>query len=186
MGLSLKREKYYTFDEWLSWDEDVRAELVDGELVMMASPSQRHQEVLGELYFQLKSFLKGKPCKVYPAPFGVRLSNKEHTVFEPDIVVVCDKSKLGGKVFNGAPDMVVEVLSPSTARLDRLTKFHKYQQAGVREYWVVDPDTKIVQVYLLENGRYVVEAYGDSDLVPVSALEGCRITLTDVFDYELP
>jgi len=183
MGLSLKREGYQTFNEWLSWDEGVRAELVDGEAVMMALPSQKHQEIIMELSRQLANFLKGKPFKVYPAPFRVRLSKKEHTVFEPDIVLICDKSRLGGKIFNGAPDMVVEVLSPTSARHDRLTKYQKYQHAGVREYWIVDPDIKTVHVCLLENGRYIMEAYGDTDIVPVSVLEGCEITLADVFDY---
>lgn len=181
MGLGLRKEKSYTFEDWLSWDEGVRAEIMDGALVMMAPPSQKHQEIMGEIFRQLATFLKGKSCKVFPAPFGVRLAQDEHTALEPDIVVVCDRKKLDGKVCNGAPDMVVEVSSPSTARHDRLVKYHKYLHAGVREYWIVDPDTKTVQVFLLEGGKYVVNAYGDTDVVSVSVLEDCQITLEDVF-----
>jgi Uma2 family endonuclease len=181
MGLSLKREEYYTYKDWLSWDEDFRAELIDGQIVMMAPPSRTHQKVSVELVRQLANFLKGKSCQVFHAPFGVRLSKTEDTVFEPDIVVVCDKSKLNKKFCDGAPDFVIEILSPSTARYDRFIKLLKYQRAGVREYWIVDPDTKSVNVFMLENKKYVVSAYGDDDVVPVTVLEGCEIALADVF-----
>ncbi|MCL1808114.1 MAG: Uma2 family endonuclease [Oscillospiraceae bacterium] len=177
----LQKERTYTYEEWASWDESIRCELVDGELVMMSQPTQAHQEILGELFGQLWQFLKGKPCKVIPAPFGVRLSDKEESVFEPDIVVVCDPAKLDGKVCNGAPDMIIEILSPSTSRHDKFVKFHKYQKAGVREYWIVDPDSKTVSVHLLKGGEYVVNAYADTDTAPVHVLDGCNIVLGDVF-----
>lgn len=180
MELARKKE-YYTFEDWLSWEEDVRAEIIDGELIMMAPPTQQHQGILGEVYRQLANFLKGKPCKVFPAPFGVRLSENDDTALEPDIVVVCDKSKLDGKICNGAPDMVVEILSPSTSRRDKLVKFNLYLKAGVREYWIVDPDTKTVSAYILQDGEYITKAYGDEDTVDVQVLEGCQINLTDVF-----
>jgi Uma2 family endonuclease len=98
------------------------------------------------------------------------------------LLVVCDNSKLDGKCCKGAPDLVIEILSPSTARMDKLLKFNQYQRAGVREYWIVDPDTKSVQVCTLnESGLYVVVAYGDADTAPVSVLPGCEINLQDVF-----
>ena len=177
-------KEYYTVEEYLSWDEDVRAELYEGMLIMMAPPVQRHQGMLSEMHGQLWQFLKDKPCKVYPAPFGVRLSEQEDTIFEPDIVVICDKSKLDGKICHGAPDMVIEILSPSTARMDRIYKFQKYQQAGVMEYWIVDPDLNMLQASILKDGAYITTVYDEEDDAPVSVLEGCVIHLADVFSAE--
>jgi Uma2 family endonuclease len=177
--------KYYTYTDFLEWDEDVRAELLDGEIVMMAPPLRSHQGASGELFFQIRTFLTGKKCKVYSAPFAVRLfpqkNKRDDTVFEPDIVVVCDLEKLDDRGCNGPPDMVVEVVSPSSAKYDRVLKFRKYQKAGVREYWIVDPEIKTVQVCILENGRYVTSVYDENDKAPVSVLEGCEIDLSGVF-----
>lgn len=181
--LPLEKE-YYTYEEWLSWDESVRAELYDGMLIMMAPPTQQHQSVLMEIAAQLHAFLKDKPSKVFPAPFGVRLSEKEDTVFEPDIVVVCDKTKLDGKICNGAPDLVIEILSPSTERMDKTYKYRKYQQAGVREYWIVDTKLNFLQVGVLYNGKFITTVYEPEDKVPVSVLDGCEIDLSDVFSEE--
>jgi Uma2 family endonuclease len=178
------RKEYYTYEQWLSWDESVRAELYEGTLIMHAQPSQRHQSVLGEIYGQLWQFLKGKSCKAFIAPFGVRLNNNEDTVFEPDIVIICDKSKLDGKLFHGAPDMIIEIISPSTERMDRIYKYRKYQQAGVREYWIVEPKLNLLQVGVLHNDAYIVSIYEQDDKVRVSVLEGCEINLTDVFSEE--
>jgi Uma2 family endonuclease len=177
-----QQNKPYTYEDWLSWDEDVRAEIIDGELYMMAPPTLIHQKVSGEIFGQLWSYLKDKPCEVFSSPVGVRLFELEDTVLEPDIIVVCDRSKLDGKVCNGAPDLVVEVLSPSTARHDRWLKYNLYRDAGVREYWIVDPDTKTVSANALSgDGEYIARAYGDTDEAPVSVLSGCVINLKDVF-----
>jgi len=177
--------KYYTYTDFLEWDEDVRAELLDGELVMMAPPLRSHQGASGEIFFQIRTFLTGKKCKVYSAPFAVRLfpqkNKRDDTVFEPDVVVVCDPEKLDDRGCNGPPDMVVEVVSPSSAKYDRVLKFRKYQKAGVREYWIVDPDIKTVQVCVLENGRYVTSVYDENDKAPITVLEGCEINLAGVF-----
>lgn len=192
--MPLQQEKRkYTYTDYLSWPEDERIEIIDGvpyhtyggpiiegAPVMQAAPSRAHQEISVEMVRQLANFLKGKPCKVYSAPFAVRL-NEDETVLEPDIAVVCDSSKLNDKGCKGAPDLVVEILSPSTARKDRMVKLQRYQQAGVREYWIVDPDTKTVQVCILENGRYFVTAYADNDTAPVKVLDGCSIDLREVF-----
>lgn len=175
---------HYTYEDWLSWDEDVRAEIIDGDLYMMAPPTRQHQGILTELTRQLANFLKGKSCKVYPAPFGVKLFENEDTALEPDIVVICDKSKLNEKGCNGAPDLVVEILSPSTGSRDKVLKFNNYLRAGVREYWIVDPDTKTVSVNVLDNSKYTHYAYANADTIPVSVLEGCQITLPDVFSEE--
>ena len=118
---------------------------------------------------------------MFPAPFGVRLNDKEDTVFEPDIVVVCDKSKLDGKICRGAPDLVIEIISPSSARMDRVYKYRKYQQAGVREYWIVDPEANFVQTGVLKGGEYITTMYDAEDKAPVFILEGFEIDLADVF-----
>jgi Uma2 family endonuclease len=134
---------------------------------------------------KISNYLEGKPCKVYAAPFAVRLfpqkDQSDDTVLEPDIVVVCDPAKLDERGCNGPPDFVAEIISPSTAKYDRITKFRKYQIAGVREYWIVDPDTKTVQVCILENGRYVISMYDETETAPVTVLPGCVIDLAAVF-----
>ena len=137
-----------------------------------------------ELSRQLANFLKGKPCQIFAAPFDVRLNadTYDDTVVQPDLLVVCDPSKLDEKGCVGVPDMVIEILSPSTGRHDKLVKFQLYQKTGVREYWIIDPETKTLQVCILENGKYVTSMYGDTGAVPVHVLEGCAINLQDVFE----
>jgi len=181
----LKEEEYYTYADLREWDEDVRAELHDGEVVMMAPPLRVHQGIVTKLVIQIGNYLEGKECKVYPAPFGVRLfpekDDSDTTVFEPDIVVVCDPEKLDDRGCKGPPDLVIEITSPSTARYDRIYKLRKYQKAGVKEYWIVDPETKSVQVCVLENGRYVISGYDETEKAPISVLEGCEIDLKSAF-----
>jgi Uma2 family endonuclease len=181
----LKEKPYYTYADFLEWDEGERYEIMDGEAVMLAAPDLSHQVVSGAIYQQLAAFLKGKPCQVLYAPLAVRLSpradDSDDTVLEPDIIVVCDPGKLEKRGCKGAPDFIIEILSPSTAKYDKLVKFNKYLEAGVREYWMADPDTLAVQVCVLENGRYWVSTYGETDTVPVSVLPGCLVDLRLVF-----
>lgn len=186
--MSAKKERY-TFADALTWDENERIEIIDGETFMMAPPSSYHQKICFEIGRQLGNFLDGKQCQVYPAPFGVRLFERDgddpedvDTMVEPDISVVCDPSKIDKRGCKGAPDLVIEVLSPSTKRHDRLTKINLYQQAGVREYWIVSPEENAIQVFLLEEGRYIVKDFGaDKDMLKVNILEGCFIDLGKVF-----
>lgn len=189
--MALPAEKArYTFADCLTWDEEERIEIINGEAVMMAPPSRIHQEILMEITRQLANFLEGKRCKVYPAPFGVRLFEKNgdtpedvDTMVEPDISVVCDRDKLDDHGCKGAPDLVVEILSPSTRRHDRLVKLGLYQRAGVREYWIVDPEYKSVQVFTLDSGGSlrIIEDYGREDIARVNVLDGCFIDLGKVF-----
>ena len=181
----LREERRYTYADYCTWDDGERWELIDGvPYAMSPAPRPGHQSVIGEIYRQMANFLKGKPCKVFTAPFDVRINAKDNddTVVQPDISVICDRAKIDDKGCNGAPDLIVEVLSPSSARHDKLVKFNVYQRAGVREYWIVDPDSKTVAVYLLEGGRFVASAYGETDTLPVSVLEGCGINLAEVFE----
>ena len=125
---------------------------------------------------------------MYAAPFDVRLNADEadDTVVQPDLLVVCDQSKLDDKGCKGAPDLIIEILSPSTARFDRMLKFQQYLKAGVREYWMVDPLEQIVQVCIWKDGKYFIMAYADTDTVPVSVLPGLEIRLPEVFTQAEP
>jgi len=189
MPLPAKKERY-TFADVLTWDEGERVEIINGEAFMMAPPSSYHQEISMELARQLANFLEGKKCKVYPAPFGVRLFERDgdqpedvDTMVEPDISVVCDRSKIDKHGCKGAPDLVVEILSPSSLRHDRLVKLDLYQRAGVREYWIVDPEHKTVQVFLPDTSGSLrlYEDYGLKDIAKVNVLDGCFIELSKVF-----
>ena len=187
-----KQEKSFTFADALTWDEGERIELIHGAPVMMAPPLTIHQEIFSELHRQIANFLAGKTCRIYPAPFGVRLFEEEgdapedvDTLVEPDLSVICDRSKIDRHGCKGAPDFIIEILSPSTQRHDRLVKFDLYQRAGVREYWIVDPERQLVQVLLLEEGSYhAPQVFTARDQVPVTVLEGCVVDLPAVFPAE--
>ncbi|MCL2663152.1 MAG: Uma2 family endonuclease [Oscillospiraceae bacterium] len=172
--------RLYTIEEYYEIGEDVRVELYEGYLVVMQSPTLRHQGILGVIHANLFMFLKGKKCKVFTAP-GVHLFKKEATVFIPDIIVVCDKSKLDIRNVDGAPDLVIEILSPSTTRMDRKLKFDKYQKAGVKEYWIIDPERNLLEVNLLVDGKYITTIYNETAQAPVSTLDGFEIDLAEVF-----
>ena len=189
--MALPAEKArYTFADCLTWDENESIEIINGEAFMMATPSRIHQKISGELFRQLANYLEGKKCEVYSAPFGVRLFEQDgdrpedvDTVVEPDISVVCDRSKLDKHGCKGAPDLIVEILSPSTLRHDRLVKLNLYQRAGVREYWIADPENRSVMVFLPDsNGSFRLrEDYGWEDVAKVNVLDGCFIELNKVF-----
>jgi Uma2 family endonuclease len=178
-------EKQYTYRDYLDTDDDYRAEIIDGALYVMSPPSRYHQGILVNLLVKLTTFLEGKPVKVYPAPFGVRLFPKDdlsdNTYFEPDITVICDLAKLDDRGCNGAPDMIIEIMSPSNRQNDMLVKFRKYLQAGVREYWIVDPDEKTVHACVLDRDQYRVSVYDETQTLPVTVLPGCAVELKPVF-----
>ena len=179
-----ERPGRYTYADYASWDDENRYELIDGVAFIMSAPSTVHQRILTEMLRQLANFLYGKQCEVFIAPFDVCLNARgddDDTVVQPDILVICDDSKLDKKRCNGAPDLVIEIVSPSSSRHDRFKKLNKYLYAGVREYWIVDPDDKILTVHVLEDSKYVIGAYGSDDSVPVNVLEGCEINLSEVF-----
>lgn len=183
--MEMPRERKYTYDDYRGWDDGQRYELIDGEAYMMSpAPSRAHQWVSVSLVSQLYSYLKGKSCEVYSAPFDVRLD--DNTVVQPDISVICDPGKLDERGCNGAPDMIVEILSPSSASHDQVVKFGKYRQAGVREYWMVNLEARTVQVYLLRDGEYISRGYDEVAVVPVEVLEDCQIDLAEVFPPGAP
>ena len=179
----LRKEKHFVYADYRTWN-DARYELTEGvSYIMSPSPTWRHQGILFELAGQFRNFLKGASCKAFTAPFDVRLNADagDDTVLQPDIVVICDRSKLSDTGCVGAPDMVIEIISPSTAARDKVLKFNLYLCAGVREYWIVDPETKTVDVHVLKDGEYITRAYAETGTVSVHVLEGCMITLPDVF-----
>ncbi len=178
----IRRGERYTYADYCKWDDGERWELIDGVAYAMSSPSQAHQSILGEIYRQIANFLVGHPCKVFLSPFDVRLSadGADDTVVQPDILVVCDKSKLDGKSCKGAPDLVVEIVSPSSSRHDKLLKFNKYLESGVKEYWLVDPRDKTVMVFPFQENTIAVP-YGETDKIPVGVLPECVIDLAPVF-----
>ena len=173
--------KLYTVEDYHSWDENFRAELYEGALIVSEAPSVQHQRILMEISSQLHTYLKGKPCEVFPSPFAVRLFDNEETIFEPDIVVVCDKSKLDKRRCNGPPDMIIEILSPTTARMDKKLKFGKYQKSGVKEYWIIDPVLNLLEANVLVNNKYTTTIYDENEKAPVFILEGLEIDLAEVF-----
>ena len=166
-------------------NRDKRYELIDGTIYFMSpGASQAHQEIVGNLYRQLGDFLEGKPCKVFIPPFDVCLNaegDDDSTTVQPDILVVCDESKLDGKRCNGTPDLIVEVLSPSNRKYDMYLKFSIYLRAGVREYWIIDPEDKLIFVNILKDGKYFANTYSEESIVPVHVLDGCEIDLKRVF-----
>lgn len=190
--MPLPKEERYTFADVLTWDEQERVELIDGASVMMAPPSRIHQKISAELGRQLGNYLEGKKCEVYAAPFAVRLFEKAgdrpedvDTLVEPDLSVICDPNKLDDMGCKGAPDLIIEILSPSTQRHDRLVKYNLYQRAGVREYWIVDPAAESIQSFVLEDGRYTAAGFGSpGDVLKVNVLDGCFIELSKVFPAE--
>ena len=147
----------FTYKDYLTWDDNIRVELIDGVVHMMAGASEWHQDTVGDLFHQLKNFFKDKTCKPYVAPFDVRLFPQDDladkTVVQPDVLVVCDKSKIQSRGVNGAPDLIIEVMSESSEAHDRITKKKWYEAAGVREYWVVGE--KQIYRYQLSDGKYI-------------------------------
>ena len=184
-----KAHEPYTYADYLKWDSPERYELIDGEAVLLAAPSTSHQLVSAELMRQLANFLEGKNCKAIAAPFDVRLFEKEagspedvDTVVQPDISVVCDKSKLDERGCKGAPEMVIEIISPGSLRHDRLVKFNLYQRAGIGELWLVDPAGRSIEVFLLRDGSLLPhEVYTIKDIAKVNTLDGCFIEIGKVF-----
>jgi Uma2 family endonuclease len=183
-------KRLYMYGDYVQWPEDVRVELIDGIVYDMSpAPNRLHQELLGALHAQVWGFLQGKSCKVYMAPFDVRLpqagetEDRIKTVVQPDQSVICDPAKLDAKGCIGAPDLVVEIMSPGSFKHDLSRKLRLYERVGVREYWIVYPQEQIVQVYKLsESGKYdSFESYGAADAVPVGVLPELAVSLGAVF-----
>lgn len=158
--------------------------MIDGIPYAMATPTRKHQKISMKLSLAFGNYLEGKDCEVYATPFSVRLNAEaaDDTVTIPDLAVVCDSSKLDEKGCNGAPDLVVEILSPSTAKVDMVIKLNKYLEAGVREYWIVNPETDSLQAFILKDGNYVAKGYADRAIIPVHIFPDFQIELEKIFE----
>lgn len=167
MSQALAQTTLYTEEDYHNLPENVRAELINGQFYAMSAPSRIHQEILGTLYRIIANHIVSKkgPCKVYPAPFAVKLSEDVKTVVEPDISVICDRDKLTDRGCTGAPDWIIEITSPSTPAHDHVLKLHLYMDAGVREYWIVDPTQKMVYVYHLVMEEFKMTAHTFQDKI---------------------
>jgi Uma2 family endonuclease len=185
----LKQETKYTYLDYADWDQG-RWELINGEVWdMTPAPSRLHQEISGEIYYALHDFFKEKDCSVYAAPFDVRLPDSDDiedysvtTVVQPDISVICDQAKLDSRGCVGAPDLIVEILSPSTAVKDLKIKRALYEKHGVKEYWLIHPTDKVVMSYQLnEDGQYdKAEIFDCEDVLQSVQFEGLEIALMDI------
>jgi len=173
----------YTVDDYLAWNDGQRYELLHGDVhAMSPAPSWQHQVISGNLEFEIKSQLRPrKTCHVVYAPIDVYLSHD--TVVQPDIIVVCDQKKIEKRGCVGAPDLVVEILSPSTAKADWKDKYLLYEQSGVREYWIVNPDDALVHVFRLMDGKFFLDGtYSAADTVKIAIFEEVAIDLRNVFE----
>ena len=179
--MPLPREHRYTSEDYWNLPEGRRAELIDGQFYDMAPPSPMHQELVMELSATLRDYIKknGGPCKVYPAPFAVFLNEDDRNYVEPDISVICDSSKVDNRGYQGAPDFIIEIVSPSSQRMDYLTKLFKYRTAGVREYWIVNPLQRTVQVYSFE-GTEDSTQYSFDDEITVTIYGDLKICVANL------
>ncbi len=172
-----RKEETYTIKDVYALPDGERAELIDGKIYYMAPPSWKHQRLSGYLHNEIYNYIKEKngQCEVLAAPFAVFLNEDDINYVEPDISVICDLSKLDDKGCHGAPDWVIEIVSLSSKPRDYMTKLFKYKTAGVREYWIVDPDKQMITVYGFE--KDMVEQYSFGEAVPVGIYEDFSITV---------
>lgn len=177
--MALPQEKPYTVEDIYALPDGRRAELIDGQIYDMTPPARLHQHIIMNLSATIYNYIKQKngTCLVYPAPFAVFLNNDDYNYVEPDISVICDKSKLDERGCNGAPDWIIEIVSPSSRTMDYYRKLFKYRNSGVREYWVVDPEKKIITVYNFV--KDTMEEYGFGEQVPVSIYQGFSLEIPD-------
>ena len=178
--MPLPKEELYTIGDIYSLPEGERAELIDGQIYDMAPPSRHHQEISMELSTAIQSYIRSKKgiCRVYAAPFAVQLDEDSHTYVEPDISVICDPNKLDERGCKGAPDWIIEIVSPASRRMDYYTKLFRYRTAGVREYWIVDPSKNQIIVYDFEHGD--MEQFTFQDSIKAGIYEDLFIRLENV------
>ncbi len=180
MAPALAQEKIYTIDDIYSLPDGEHAELIDGQIYYTAPPNRKHQTIARELFSSINSYIrsKGGPCEPFFAPFAVFLNEDDINYVEPDISIICDSDKLTDKGCSGAPDWIIEIVSPSSRRMDYFTKLFQYRTAGVREYWIVDPDQKRITVYDFESED--IRDYGFSDTVKAGIYDNLYINFSDI------
>ena len=185
-------EDMYTYKRYCDeFDDDNRYEIIDGVPYLMAAPFRQHQRILGKIYGRLFNYLHGKQCEVFVAPFDVRLAiygeigDSVINVVQPDLMVYCDESKHDERGGIAAPDIVIEILSPSSAKNDKYRKFNLYEKAGVREYWIVDGANELIEIFVLENEKFVRKSILQAeDVITSTVLEGLEIKVSEIFADE--
>lgn len=186
-NLALQQRKY-TYEDLQNFEDEKRYELINGELYLMSSPTTLHQKIVGEIYAQLHNYLKGKKCQAFVSPLDVCLSGvknpkKEYNVVQPDILVVCDENKITKNMgIQGAPDLIIEVLSPTSKKHDTFVKYNLYQYYGVKEYWIVDEEVGVIYQYIInEKNIYTLpKTYEITEDIKVNILKDCTISLKDI------
>ena len=181
MAEALAHTVTYTEKDYYNLPENVRAELIDGQFYYMSAPSRLHQQILGFLFNQIANYIRKNKgsCEVYPAPFAVKLFNDNQTIVEPDISVICDKNKLTNRGCFGAPNWIIEIVSPNNANHDYIRKLNLYANAGVQEYWIVDPMTKLVYIYHFKTDHFKALPYSFNDEIRGSIFEDFCICLKE-------
>jgi Uma2 family endonuclease len=173
--------KIITIEQYEALTETARVEVFDGIAYDMASPSEAHQTILLELSTVLNNYIKSKnsPCRVFPAPFDVKLSDNPLTIVQPDLMIICDRSKLDGKRCNGAPDFIIEIVSPSNPSDDYIRKLYYYKNAGVREYWIVDPRRKTVTINYFDGDMLAIQ-YSFDTTIKVNIYEDLYVNFSEI------
>lgn len=181
---TVRRDKIYTLDDYYALPEEQRVELIDGVIYDMTGPASIHQMILGDLYILFRECADrySMPCEIFLSPFDVRLDKDNYTMVQPDLLAVCGKMDVENMIrYEGAPDLVVEIISPSSRSKDQVLKLYKYQNAGVREYWIVDPKFKTVTVHYFEDEEYAPQHYTFASQIPVNISQGkCTIDFSRV------
>ncbi len=183
-----KLPDFFTWADYLQWPESKRSEIIEGQIYdMIPAPGTMHQEVLTNLVYHFCDFFKGKPCKVFAAPFDVRLAEKKETgrscsnVVQPDISIICDPEKIDEKGCIGAPDLIVEILSPSTASKDQVRKRRLYERHGVSEYWLIHPTERYAHILALKDGKYqLVRVFDDEDTLESKIFPGLAVKFAEI------
>lgn len=180
--MALPMQEFYSEEDYYNIPEDTRAEIIDGRIYYQAAPSRVHQKILSELHITIGQYIKSKggSCQIYPAPFAVKLFGDRTTIVEPDISVICDNSKLTDRGCTGAPDWIIEIISPGTASHDYIRKLNLYADAGVHEYWIVDPLEQAVFVYYLEENKFRTVAHTFRDKIKVNIYDDLYINFPDI------
>ena len=178
--MEFPQQKTYTMEDIYALPDGQRAELIDGQLYDMAPPTTKHQSLVREFTITIGNYIRSKDgnCKLFPAPFAVFLNNDNRNYVEPDISIICDIGKLNSKGCNGAPDWIIEVVSPGTEHRDYGIKLFKYRSAGVREYWIVNPRTCMVNVFDFEKEKMSAQ-YSFDEAIPVCIYEDLNIHISD-------
>ncbi len=182
--------RVYTYGDYLKLEIEEMVEVIRGKIFRMSpAPRVKHQAISSNIHFRLRQELEHKPCKVFHAPVDIVLPienkkrNKSTTVVQPDICVICDPSIIEDKAVFGVPDFVVEIVADKNVKKDTQIKFDLYEEAGVKEYWIVFVDMRFVKIFILENGKYQrLNTFSEDDIIPVTTLPGLSISIDDIFE----